>query len=1015
MINPMLTIFDIENAYRKLKSYVYYDNFFIYLRERVAQFEADGNIDNKLNQLLNCLNNEGDITLDAYFKNLLETIEYTVIPKSYKEDELDDDFIITNKFTKHHYDIEKVNYLIDAPIEIHLISVLWILHEGKALLPIYAKSNYAYALQFDSNKKEVVEGLRLFKPYFEQYQLWRDKAIETAQHFVKDGTDILMISIDVKQFFYNISLKNQETYLYNDIRSGLNLAETGKLHFTPLLLKIIEAYQSKLVLPANLNKDNALPIGMLSSGIIGNWFLSRFDKEIIEKLSPAYYGRYVDDVLIVLSNTKAPDGPKPIEKIFKTYFEDRGILLSQSNPVINKNGESKQEIQYKWKSDENIVLQKDKITVYAFDSKESKSVLEKFKKKIEKNSSAFWFLPDEDDVNNDFDESVYELTYSDTVNKLRSIQGIKQSKYGASIFLAKKIKLSLLVNHEKDEKTKEQILTFFKGRMNLEFKSIWEKTLTYFVITNEHQGYWYFVKETLDSINKLEYTDNGVLTKIKRSEGRFLENCIALSLALKPSFYNDFLKEKFEDVKLEWFKISNSLEYINKYRHTNLFRHYFVSQPLLNYTNINHHVSYIDYNIENYKSMMLDTLKFKYSPRFVYLHEFIHLYTFIALTKATQSLKIINNTVTIENLFLSERKAGEKSYANNNIYIESFESYYELNFRQRNPQNYIGDKQQHSEKERGKMFSAYLHNHNEILNTKDIIYDAIEINKFATPEENPRVAIANIIVKEENIGASMLYEPLLTVERRKELIDVLNQAEKCKADILVLPEVSIPYYWIPIIADEARRKQRVIIGGLEHIRINDVCYNLMVTCIPIERNGIKDVITIYRLKNHYSPHESSTIRNRGKIVPIPSPFTYDKFIWKKIHFSVYNCYELTDIKHRSIFRSEVDMLFASEYNKDINYFANITESISRDVHCYFIQVNSSDLGDSRITKPSRTETKDIMRLKGGKNSVVLYDVLDLKSLRDFQSTLIDGQVAIKFKNTPPNFDHKKAESRLKKE
>ncbi len=85
-----------------------------------------------------------------------------------------------------------------------------------------------------------------------------------------------------------------------------------------------------------------------------------------------------------------------------------------------------------------------------------------FKKKIEQNSSAFWFLPANGDINEDFDQSVYELTYSDTINKLRSVTDIKQSKYGAAVFLAKKIKVTLLSGKKKDEKTADQILPFLK-------------------------------------------------------------------------------------------------------------------------------------------------------------------------------------------------------------------------------------------------------------------------------------------------------------------------------------------------------------------------------------------------------------------------------------------------------------------------------------------------------------------------------------------------------------------------
>ena len=265
--------------------------------------------------------------------------------------------------------------------------------------------------------------------------------------------------------------------------------------------------------------------------------------------------------------------------------------------------------------------------------------------------------------------------------------------------------------------------------------------------------------------------------------------------------------------------------------------------------------------------------------------------------------------------------------------------------------------------------------------------------------------MANVKVSLDNIKKSLFKIPDTSKGRRKELIDILNDVEKVKADVLILPEVSVPHRWLPMIADESRRKQRLIIIGLEHIRINNICYNLLATCLPFEQNGIKDVVINFRLKNHYSPSETKMILEKGKVIPIPSISLYNLFVWKGVNFANYNCYELADINHRSLFKSKVDLLFASEYNSDVNYFSNIVETVSRDIHCYFVQVNSSDFGDSRITAPRKTESKDILKLKGGENNVVLLGKIDINELRNFQKTRVFGQNTAIFKNTPPDFDH----------
>ncbi len=106
-----------------------------------------------------------------------------------------------------------------------------------------------------------------------------------------------------------------------------------------------------------------------------------------------------------------------------------------------------------------------------------------------------------------------------------------------------------------------------------------------------------------------------------------------------------------------------------------------------------------------------------------------------------------------------------------------------------------------------------------------------------------------------------------------------------------------------------------------------------------------------------------------------------------------------------MFSAFADVLVAVEWNKDTNYYSNILESLSRDLHCYCVQVNSSDYGDSRITMPSKTEMKDIIKTKGGNNATVLVGTVDYEKLRDFQLKEYNLQKMNKeYKPTPPLFD-----------
>ena len=122
---------------------------------------------------------------------------------------------------------------------------------------------------------------------------------------------------------------------------------------------------------------------------------------------------------------------------------------------------------------------------------------------------------------------------------------------------------------------------------------------------------------------------------------------------------------------------------------------------------------------------------------------------------------------------------------------------------------------------------------------------------------------------------------------------------------------------------------------------------------------------------------------------------------------------MADIHDRSLFKSKVDFIVASEYNKDTNYFSDIAGAWVRDIHCFFIQVNSSDYGDSRVLQPSQTNSKNILQIKGGDNSTIIVGRLDIKSLREFQLKEYELQRDDKtFKPTPPDFDRIEVQKRI---
>jgi hypothetical protein len=90
--------------------------------------------------------------------------------------------------------------------------------------------------------------------------------------------------------------------------------------------------------------------------------------------------------------------------------------------------------------------------------------------------------------------------------------------------------------------------------------------------------------------------------------------------------------------------------------------------------------------------------------------------------------------------------------------------------------------------------------------------------------------------------------------------------------------------------------------------------------------------------------------------------------------------------------------------------SNIIESAVRDLHCYVVQVNTSQYGDSRVSAPQESIKIDLVKVKGGINTAILKAELNISEIRDFQSKLYSS-VDKRFKPTPAGYNEEEARKR----
>jgi hypothetical protein len=947
----------------------------------IANFETSDEFEDRLvvlNEIVQSIQRNHDIAnYNETYETWLSEIDYHVIPKTFESKNSSkciNENTIVNSFDRVDYQLEKLNFLFKGPIELHLITFYWILKYGTIIEQAYSPYNYANKLQHQySNIAD--KSNKTFKPYFKSYSEWRDNGILKAKgcHSNNEGSAILML--DISSFYYSVDFDFEDLDSFFEERLSTDEYSEYKA-LTEIIYEIIEEYNLCIIDECKLVDEDqmSLPLGLPISPIFANFYLREFDDSVISKVQPLYYGRYVDDIMIVLSE-------KSYEKI--EYSSEFTKNFIKSNFIENFNILYEKDNEYFVNSENYIVdyfdrikIQADKIKLYILKREGTDALIEKFVENIRKNSSEFRYLPEESKVISEFYTDAYSMLYNDTHNKLRSIEKFEGNKYGVSKYLAKIIMTSKFWNDDKDKLNLliDQVDNFFTGIHCFQYYTLWEKIFTFYVVNNRPEKIQEFYDRIQENLKHIKATNHGRSNSNKLR--KFLRDYSKLSLTLACSLnFNliDSLKITNFNIKSEALKI----------RQTNMFRHDHLITPLLNYTmgsekygnlltlNIRCSKDKIESNeCHNCKDcdLKFDENKFRFSPRFIHYHEVL-------------------------------------SY---NSYIEAY----------RWSEGYYGNYIKKSKKDYCNANKLDLTMVNNCLpevksNNENLLINTIELPKESKVDKL-RIGVTSIWVDCTNIEKSYLKNPNLSRKRFNALIKLINYIEKTNSDIIVLPEVSIPFAWISVLTKYAQKQQRTLIFGVEHIiNRNNYAMNLLATIVPFRVNDLNYSFTRLRLKNHYSPEESRLLEGYRYKLPFNPEMSYDIFKWRGVRFSCFNCFELADIQHRSVFRNKVDFLTASEYNKDTNYFSNIVESVTRDVHCYFVQSNSSNFGDSRISKPSQTATRDIVKLKGGINDQVVVGEIDISALRKFQYKEYELQKDDKtFKPTPPNFDKREIEKIL---
>ena len=444
--NGKISIEFIELLYKKLKFDLFYDKIQKTTKAELVDMNFEGDT-NKFTEVANLINDviNGNLSvLDSF----LAKIDINIFPKKAvaKENERK---VYSNCYEK----IEKyeIQLFVDMPIELHLIGIAWILICGFKLDMFIGKYSFGNRLSdiFKSNINKKISEMEfsdshfLFQPYYQNYESWQKSAYNIAKDLLDKKEDCIITTFDITRFYYSVKINEdfkKDVYLccYEHDDRDNNI----KHYLTEAIFKIIDSY-SGLVNNYNsifpqLSLDKSLPIGFYPSSILSNFYLRKYDELMIKTIKPVYYGRYVDDFIIV---------EKSFEKLESNI--NAADFLKYYKIENNKNNDKNYHIDEGIVYNASLNINSDKTSVSYFSHNFRHDSIDEIIKYFDANEAKFNYLSDEEiDYAKDFLD-IY--TFGKEITKFNQLCDFEVDKFKFSVSLAQYKKYLCLIDCDKSQ------------------------------------------------------------------------------------------------------------------------------------------------------------------------------------------------------------------------------------------------------------------------------------------------------------------------------------------------------------------------------------------------------------------------------------------------------------------------------------------------------------------------------------------------------------------------------------
>ncbi|SDY62614.1 RNA-directed DNA polymerase [Nitrosomonas halophila] len=859
-------------------------------------------------------------------------------------------------------------------IDFHVFSALWMMLVGHHFDKKLGDNVYGSRLRRNGNGDINRMALGSFKPYLKPFRDWRDGAIKAMRSALSDKKDVIALAADVSSFYHRLNPGFMlDAGFHQKAGATLNEDET---RLNRLFITALQAWAK------NTPLQKGLPVGLPASAVVANAALIELDQFIDRQVVPLYYGRYVDDILLVMHNTSKFTTSKDFWNWVINRDGGKDLLELENGSIVFKPS-------YLTDDDSDIAFKNTKNKLFVLSGGPGRALVNAISEQINQRASEWRALPDLPDNPGTIATDLLKATNhaGEQADNLRKADALTLHRAGFALNL-------------RDYEAFERDLPpdAWQAHRHAFFEAVIDHLLTpvkFFELAQylpriarmatacvdfKHLG------KILKQLQELGETIHDQCihqikasrcpeTEVKQDLHRWqnsLANILAESIlsVLPPRLSATAKKDWQNEVDSHWHRLVEAGALTAKYAkplselqklHACLFSHDLAHIPLrfsglpkemLSQRGIPARKKLINANwrADDARGIgdAIETLAGWFKPKLA--------------NGIPPGLYFATRPFSLNELFLITPQPFNRAWQPNLgkviCALRGFE-----------PSEY---KMPHWDKQQG------------TLQIPD-----------GEPKASQTIAVSSWETRETSFVAAVMHQPDPDSRRRYQRLNrLINEliAQPDHTGYLILPELAMPPRWFMRIAGKLNGRRISLITGVEYLHASKKrVHNQIWASLTHDGLGFPSLMLYRQDKQTPALHEEQELfRLAGASLKPAMPWKWQSppiIRHGNFHFALLNCSELTNIRYRAELRGKVDALFVPEWNSDTDTFNALVESAALDIHAYIIQCNNRQYGDSRIRAPYKDRWKrDLLRVKGGNHDYCITGQIDVQALREFQSS-----------------------------